>query len=88
MINLQKTYNFFALSLVSVYARRGVGGGLPGIYYFTKIPEVPLFPLPVAICVPQSPSPLIGLQAAKMLSPEVLFYCFAPTDIPKIVFLT
>ncbi len=36
-----------------------------GIYHICKIPEVLLFPLPVAIFVPQSPSLLIGPLAAE-----------------------
>jgi hypothetical protein len=30
------------------------------VYHFCKIPEVLLFPIPVTICVSQSPTPLIG----------------------------
>ncbi len=40
-------------------------GGLWGIHHFFKIPEVLLFPLPEAICVPQSLAPLIGPLAAE-----------------------
>jgi hypothetical protein len=34
-------------------------------HHFCKVPEILLFPLPVAMCVPQSPPPLIGPLTAE-----------------------
>ncbi len=39
--------------------------GLCGIYHICKIPEVLLFSPFVALCLPRSPSPMIGLLATE-----------------------
>jgi hypothetical protein len=41
------------------------------IYQFCKIPEVLPFPLPMVICVPESPPPLIGPLAVEKELPDV-----------------